>query len=401
MTTLRWGDREIPLAVSDTEFVRPAADASPDLDLLAEARALAEECGTDGKILVVVPDRTRAFPLARVLPPLVEALLARGAAPERVTVVLASGTHVAGDADVAVEHLGVLPAGVRVVRHDPDGPMARCGVTPAGTPVEVHPTLLEADRVLALGGTAFHYFAGFGGGGKLLFPGLGARTAVAANHRLSLAPWPPGGLAEGVEPGRLDGNPVALDLRDVHALLPPARHLTLWESDDGFCGERWTEPDAFARLCARYARGRRVGVPHAAEVVIASCGGHPKDLDVVQAHKALFHAARYAKDGARIVLLAACPEGIGSPALARWLSRADRAALESDARTAYDLNAQTAISLAAIAARVRVTWVSSRPLPELVRWGFEVVQNPAEALAGFPGRALVLPTAGDVLPAVL
>jgi nickel-dependent lactate racemase len=401
VTTLAWGDREIPFAVSTAEVLRPTADASPRLDLAGEAGALAEEAGADGRILVVVPDRTRAFPLARVLPPLVEALLARGAAPERVTIVLASGTHVAADADVDPSHLGRPPAGVRVVRHDPDGPMARCGVTPAGTPVEVHPALVEADRVLALGGTAFHYFAGFGGGGKMLFPGLGARAAVAANHRRSLAPWPPGGLAEGVEPGRLDGNPVAMDLRDVHALLPPAHHLTLWGSEAGFCGERWTKADAFARLCDRYARGRRVGVPHAAEVVIASCGGHPKDLDVVQSHKALFHAARYAKDGARLVLFAACAEGIGSPALARWLARPDRAALESEARSAYDLNAQTAISLAAIAARVRVTWVSSRPLPELERWGFEVVHDCAKALAKAKTRALVLPAAGDVLPSTL
>jgi len=401
MTTLQWGDREIPFAISGAEVVRSAADDSPRVDLAAEACALAKEAGADGRILIVVPDRTRAFPLARVLPSLVEALLARGAAPERVTIVLASGTHVAADADLDPSHLGRLPLGVRVVRHDPDGPMARCGVTPAGTPVEVHPALLEADRVLALGGTAFHYFAGFGGGGKMLFPGLGARAAVAANHRRSLAPWPPGGLAEGVEPGRLDGNPVAMDLRDVHALLPPARHLTVWGSDGGFCGERWTEVEAFARLCDRYARGRRVGAPHAAEVVIASCGGHPKDLDVVQAHKALFHAARYARDGAQLVLFAACAEGIGSPTLARWLARPDRAALESEARSAYDLNAQTAISLAAIAARVRVTWVSSRPLPELERWGFEVVTGPAAALAGLLGPALVLPAAGDVLPAAL
>src|SRR5262249_45154160 len=134
----------------------------------------------------------------------------------------------------------------------------------------------------------------------------------------------------------------------------------------------WSDYAEFDTLCAAWAKPRIGGVRHGADAVVAHAHG-ARGIDVVQAHKTLFHAALFARDGAHVTLFADCREGVGSPALARWLAKPDRATLEADARSAYDLNAQTAISLASIAERVRVTWVSPRPLPELERWGIRVV----------------------------
>lgn len=337
-----------------------------DLQRLVDELAGESGATLGPRILVIVPDRTRAYPLSETLPLLLAGLVARGAAPDEITVAIASGTHIANDADVA--HLGGLPHGVGVLRHDSDGPCASVGRTERGTEVKVHPALLEADTVFALGGLAFHYFAGFGGGGKMLFPGLGARASIAANHRLSLAPER--GLAEGVEPGRTHDNPVARDLREAHLLLPRAHHLTVWPALPGWSGVRWTEFSVFDEVCAVFAKSAQRPERHSQDVVIAGCGASPRDIDVVQAHKALFHAALCARDGGEVILFAACPEGLGSPALARWLDLPDRPTLEAKARSAYDLNAQTAISLAAIAQRVRVTWVSQHPPRVLERWGF-------------------------------
>ena len=318
-------------------------------------------------VLVVVPDRSRECPLELVLPSLFGGLVERGVAPERVTVAIASGSHVASAADVA--RLGILPADVRLLRHDADGPAAAVGTTSRGTEVRVHAALLEADVVLAVGPLVLHYFAGFGGGGKMLFPGLGERTSIAANHRLSLAETR--GLADGVEPGRTIGNPVAEDLREAHRLLPPAHHLSLVQEEGAWLAAPWSDFADFDRLCSTYRTMRTFGDRHAADVVWV----HQPALDVVQAHKLLFHAALYAKDGAEIILDAGCPERVGSPALARWLARPDRATLEADARAHYELNAQTAISLAAIAERTRVTWYPYRPIPELERWGITMVDD--------------------------
>ena len=296
--------------------------------------------------------------------------------------------------------------GVRVLAHDADGGCTTAGTTPAGTTVRVHPALLEADRVFALGGTGFHYFAGFGGGPKMLFPGVGARSSVAENHARSLGPWPPGGLADGVEPGRLAGNPVADDLAAAAALFPAPRTSPVGPTPQvPATAPAGASPRSSRSVCARATAGRRVGARTAMTRRGRRQAGAPRDLDVVQAHKALFHASLYVKDGGRLVFAAACDEGYGSAAMERWLAAPDRAALESDARDHYDLNAQTAISLVAIAARLRVTWIARRPLPALERWGVRVVTprdaEPAlrtEALALRVARVAYLPAATDVLP---
>ncbi len=400
-------DRPVAPLVVDAAAAHAAGARWPALDDAATALGRDAPCAPGARVLVLVPDRTRAFPLDRALPRVLAGLRARGIAAADITVFLASGTHGRAPADDAPARLGALPAGVRVTRNDPDAAGVLVGTTPRGTPVRVAPELLAADVVLALGGTAFHYFAGFGGGPKMLFPGAGARGAIAGNHARALGPWPPGGLAEGVGPGHVDDNPVALDLRDAARLLPTAHHVTGFEDGAGaWRGARWSQPEEFAAVCASYAAGRRIGPARAFTLLAASAGGAPRDLDVVQAHKALHHAARWAADGAELVFAAACDEGWGSPAFARWVAAPDRATLETRARSHYDLNAQTAISLAAIAARVRVTWIAAQPLPELARWGVDVVPPAAatavsaKALArARPGPCAWLPAAAAVLPA--
>jgi len=335
------------------------------------------------EVLVLLPDRTRPFPFELILQLFSIRLWTADADENRIMYAIASGTHVPGPADL--DPLRAFLAEPPIVLDAlPEERMVSVGTTKRGTDVRVHPALLESDIVISLDMLALHYFAGFGGGGKMLFPGLGARTSIAANHRLALAPER--GLAPGVEPGRTHDNPVALDLREAHELLPRARHLTLAPVDEDeeerFGLFVWSDYAEFDRLCANYANRCRVGERHAADFVVA-LATDAVGIDVVQAHKALFHAALYARDGGEVILFAECPEGVGSPALARWLAQPNRERLEAEARSNYDLNAQTAISLAAIAERTRVTWVSPRPLPELAAWGIEVVADPGAAL----GRA--------------
>ncbi len=62
--------------------------------------------------------------------------------------------------------------------------------------------------------------------------------------------------------------------------------------------------------------------PYAATyaIVIASPGGHPKDINVYQSQKAVASAARIVRPGGTIILAAACPEGSGSRHYEEWVS---------------------------------------------------------------------------------
>jgi nickel-dependent lactate racemase len=97
------------------------------------------------------------------------------------------------------------------------------------------------------------------------------------------------------------------------------------------------------------------------EVVIASCGGSPYDLNLIQAHKALDMAAHACIDGGTIVLLAECGDGLGHPTFLKWFDEQNSRTLEARLRDAYEVNGQTAWSLFTKAERYRVFLVSELP----------------------------------------
>ena len=62
----------------------------------------------------------------------------------------------------------------------------------------------------------------------------------------------------------------------------------------------------------KYAEGRNVVyIDQPADVVIASCGGFPKDINAYQAQKALDAAVQAVKPGGTIIWVAECREGLG------------------------------------------------------------------------------------------
>ena len=121
---------------------------------------------------------------------------------------MANGTHQPGP----LEELG-LPAEVlrrhRVVNHDSrdEAQLVEVGRTSRGTRLRVNRCLVEADLIVTTGRIKPHYFAGYGGGTKGIFPGLGAEADIRQNHLLKADP--------GSTLGRADGNPCREDLEEA------------------------------------------------------------------------------------------------------------------------------------------------------------------------------------------
>jgi nickel-dependent lactate racemase len=357
-----------------------------------------------GRTVIVVPDGTRRFPHRAVTRAVLAFLAARGQPAGRALFLVAGGVHAGPPPGDLASEVGRGGAALRV--HGADAEGESVGETSAGTPVALARDYLEAELRMAIGGTSFHYFAGYGGGPKLVFPGLATRPGVLANHRLALGPLPPGGLAEGCEPGRTAGNPVAADIAEAETLAAPeiSLHLVAW-------GDGWRVepgPAGLERARALVRRSGASGPRRAADCVLASAGGSPLDGDLVQAHKALYHASLYAREGGAILLAAGLARGSGSPALERWLEVRALDELEERARRAYDLNAQTAVSLRRICARHPVYWLGARSPRWVRRAGAEVVPDGAppwaeiERAARASGewkRGVYLPLAPAVVPA--
>ena len=76
---------------------------------------------------------------------------------------------------------------MKIVNHDCDGKLTRIGVTSRGTEVDVNP-LVVGRKVILLGGTVHHFFAGYGGGRKSILPGVAGRATIMQNHAHALDP---------------------------------------------------------------------------------------------------------------------------------------------------------------------------------------------------------------------
>ena len=62
----------------------------------------------------------------------------------------------------------------------------------------------------------------------------------------------------------------------------------------------------FLEACETH--GKNCEIPPAAfDIVVASCGGYPKDINFIQSHKAVHNAAMFVRDGGLLLLYAEMP----------------------------------------------------------------------------------------------
>jgi nickel-dependent lactate racemase len=355
-------------------------------------------------VLVVVSDATRATGSAQVVNLLVRRLIALGVAPYDLRVIFATGIHRPVTREEKAELLTpFIVQRVRTLAHDPDEASQHTsfGETERGTPVELNRALFEHSHVILTGSVGFHYFAGFTGGRKSVCPGLASRRTIEATH-LQALDFDKGGRRAGVGTGRLDGNAVHEECERIAAEAAPSFLINTVTDARGrivrlYAGD-WRAAHRLA--CAEYADSHTVEIDGKRAVVVASAGGAPFDLNLIQAHKALEMASYACADGGHIVLVAECADGLGRADFVKWFDAGDSRALETRLRGAYEVNGQTAWSLLTKAERFRVHLVSNLPEEDVRHMRMEPARTIEEALAradaGAPGY--VLPRGAAYMP---
>jgi nickel-dependent lactate racemase len=165
-----------------------------------------------------------------------------------------------------------------------------------------------------------------------------------------------------------------------------------------FCGD-WRL--AHRAACEHYLDHHSTVIQEQRDVVIASCGGFPYDINLIQAHKALDMASHACKDGGTIVLLAECSDGLGRSDFLKWFESRDSRALAERLRTEYEVNGQTAWALLTKAERYRVCLVSELPDEQVKLMRMTPVRSIAEALEGVRDRTgFIMPRGAAILPRV-
>lgn len=390
---------EDPKGILRETLARPGADFK---DFLARAAS---------PLLVVVNDGTRPTPTAEVLAVLRGELEDWLEVPgNELNFAIATGTHRAAlpaevdhifGAEFAAKHA------VRIFSHDAKDKerLVRIGRTGRGTEIWVNRLLAGAHSVVVINSVEPHYFAGYTGGRKSLFPGLAGYETVWANHQLSMEP--------GSELLMLAGNPVHEDLEESLAIGITGKDLysiqLVLDKDHqvGFAAAGDLE-DTFRQAVAVADRQFVLDIDRRYEVVVA-VAPHPMDCNFYQTNKAIQSGALAVKDGGVLIVVSECPFGLGEnqtlfdmlAAAASPAQALERAGLEE-----YKLGMQQATRIAAMLQRAEI-WVVSSLRDEDVRAMFMTpladLQSAVEAALAKQGdgaQVLFLTEASITVPRV-
>jgi nickel-dependent lactate racemase len=388
---------ERPLSDAEVGACLDAPIGSPPLEEIIEPGA---------SVLVVVSDATRATASAQVVNLLVRRLIELGVAPFDINIIFATGIHRAVTLAEKRELLTpFIMQRIKTIDHDAldASSMIQLGETRGGALVEVNRALKEHDHVILTGAVGFHYFAGFTGGRKSICPGLASARTIEATHMLALD-FERGGRRAGVGTGLLDGNAVHEECQRVAELIAPSFLINTVVNERGqatrvYAGN-WRA--AHERACAEYGEEHSVKIVEKREVVVASCGGSPWDINLIQAHKALDMAAYACTEGGDIILLAECIDGFGRKDFLKWFEAADSRALEAGLHEHYEVNGQTAWALLVKAEKFRVHLVSELADEDVRRMRMNPARTIDEAIARTERNTsgYIMPRAPSLLPVV-
>ena len=401
---LRYGEQSLAVTVpAEADLLTPVEPMHQveRNNFIGELSAMLPSPMPDGPIAIVVADKTRLCDYPRVLPWLTELLLAHGARPEHLRFYIAYGTHARQTDAESLEAYGPLYDRYPFIHHESvdTGQFVELGRTRRGTPVRIRRDLTEARLIITVGAISHHYFAGYGGGRKLLFPGLGEQEAIYLNHSLFLDANV-GTLAHACRPGQLDQNPVAMDLEEINRFLPA--YLSIHGLLNSYgqvialrCGSNYGH---FLEACSQHDHYFRSKIQHRYPLVLASAGGYPKDINFIQAHKAINNSAAFVDDGGQLIMLAQCRDSVGSTTLLPYFDMANREIAFAALLTRYSGNGGTALSMMAKNERIDIALVTDLDETVCNRIGVRRMSlQQAEQIVHHQSRVAIIPNSSMLI----
>ncbi len=358
---LKYGEKKLEFNINDKSEVLNISEPEKTADLLhftASLKLLVNppENNSD-KIAIVVSDKTRLCGYTMYLPALLDVLKSKDVKKENINIYIAYGTHPRQNEDECLRSYGEIYHDYKFIHHDCNDlqVFTELGKTQHGTPVRIRKDILKAGLIITFGAISHHYFAGFGGGRKLLFPGLGEKQAIYHNHSLFLD-RDTRLLATQCQPGVLKDNPISEDLEEINAMLPPYLSIHgILNSKGEVCQFKFgTTYNDFLDACKIHDQHFRMNTDKQYDLVVASAGGYPKDINFIQSHKAVHNAAAFVKDGGSLLVLAECRDRIGTNSFLPVFKEGDWNSTFNKLLDHYEGNGGTALAMMTKTKRINI-----------------------------------------------
>ena len=311
---LAWyGDTDLDIDLPDSWDVtvcRMRGHDAPPLDDAGFRKAFANPIGTktlremaQGKkeVAVLFDDMTRATPTAAMIPYVLEELAAAGIPDDNIRFIAAIGAHGSMNGIDFRKKLGdEVMRRFLVYNHNPYENCTPLGMSSRGIPIRVNSELMSCDLKIGVGSIVPHPMTGFGGGSKIILPGVASIETIDLNHT-RLGPSPTTGI------GKHEGNIQKLDMNEaarmagldvkVDGILNMRREVTAV-----FVGDVVEEHDEGVKLAREhYATDMVTGC----DIVVANC--FCKANEMLLAPR--IACPLLSEKGGDMVLIAVTPEG--------------------------------------------------------------------------------------------
>ncbi len=269
-------------------------------------------------VAIIVNDITRLTRTDLMLPPIVRTLNAAGVPDRDIFIVFALGIHRRQTDEERKQIVGEeIFSRIRCFDHvaTDDANLVEIGTTRFGNHIEINRQVWEADRIILTGEIIYHLIAGYSGGRKSLVPGVAGFRTTTFNHRMIFDP--------DCRSGKLDGNPAHEDLLEACGMASPDFIVNVVLSPEGKLIRVVAGHYDLAHRegCQTVDQMLRVEIDAPYDLIVASAGGFPLDIDLRQAHKGLENACQALRPGGSILFYAECPNGAGIRSFEEYVHR--------------------------------------------------------------------------------
>lgn len=275
---------------------------------------------TNNNVAIGINDQSRPLPNQILISVLLKFLNNLGIKPEKITFFIATGTHTPLKTNEFSLILSAeILSGYQVVSHDCDDDqnLVYLGTTSSGTPVHINHQFMDSDLKILVGNIESHHFMGFSGGVKTAAIGLAGRGTITANHSML-------SHANSVM-GLFSSNPMRQDVEEIGKMIGIdfALNVVINDEKEIIAAYSGDPSDVISKGIAFIRKNVQMDLCDSAgvfDLVIASPGGYPKDINFYQAQKAITHACLFSKPGGIIILVAECRDGMGSHKFEHFLA---------------------------------------------------------------------------------
>ena len=363
--------------------------------------SFAEFVSGSDEIVVIVNDETRPTPTEDVLSSVIPYI-----APERMRLIIATGTHRGPDESGLRQILGRHYDRYRNVVHVHDSKneknLSYIGTSERGTKIFINRLCVEARKILVIGSVEPHYYAGFTGGRKAFLPGTAGYDTIEQNHKHA--------LESEAAILSLEGNPVHEDMTDALIFMRDKRIfsiMTVLDRDHNlYAVTAGGINDSFNAAVEKAKEVFVVQVEEPADIIV-SVVSYPMDIDLYQSHKAIENGRSALKDGGICILVSQCRDGVGNDEFVRILSSSK--SLEDVFKVKnqeYRLGAHKAVRIAELLRKSEIWTVTDVPdniIGSIFMRQFDTVQialDSAIAEKGEAARILFLMDGSMTVPEV-